>query len=237
MATGTQPHIHHAGNSNTHWIKRHGDLGDWTSDGSWREGESNRYYTTLSHHQKRGKRKLTYTGVSGINYKGRCIIDGRSTLTLSKTHVCESGSSEQDHRSQGWERVCEIHKRTSKETLVALCVRALLGLPLHVTWKWTTRKLAEWTTNTRVCYPLGEPGVLGLGWGHHGRQNNKAEPLRKPNFLISGTLCLTTLRMHSCFILCQVYMHTILLILYQRNREAFLMRKLQGGLLLMGFGI
>lgn len=60
------------------------------SEGSWREEESNRYYTTLSHHQRRGKCKLTYTGVFGINYKGRCIIDGRSTLTVPKTHVCES---------------------------------------------------------------------------------------------------------------------------------------------------
>ena len=146
-------------------------------------------------------------------------------------------SSEQDHRSQGWDSVCEIHKWTSKETPVTLCLRVLLGLSLHVSWKWTTRKLAQWTTNMRVWYPLGEPGVLGLGRGHHGRQNNKAEPLREPNFLISGTLRLAPVWMHSCFILWQVYTHTILLILYQRNREAFLMRKLQGGLVLMEFGI
>ena len=135
------------------------------------------------------------------------------------------------------ERVSVKYTNGHPKRLVALCLRVLLGLLLHVSWKWTTRKLVEWTMNTRVCYTLGEPGVLGLGQGHHGRQSTKAEPLKKPNFLISGTLCLTTVRMHSCFILWQVYMHTILLILYQRNCEAFLMRKLQGGLVLMEFGI
>lgn len=66
-------------------------MANWGPNAWWllREEEGNRYYTTLSHHQEEGKRKLTYTGVFGINYNGRCVIDRRSTLKVLKTYMCE----------------------------------------------------------------------------------------------------------------------------------------------------
>lgn len=195
-------------------------LGDRTSHGySGKKGLQILYNPESS--PEVGGRKLTYAGVFRINYNGRCVIDRRPTLRYRRHKRVRVRSSERDHRSRGGGSVFETRTRTSNVVLGALCPRALLASTPDVSWKWTLMKAAQLPRNTLLCYSLGEPGVLGLGLGHDGRHNNKAEPVTKLNFLISCTCqsCygadafLTVL-----FGLCRIYVHTILLILYERNR-------------------
>lgn len=91
----------------------------------------------------------------------------------------------------------ETHKLTSRDILVALRLRALPAAYSSCVSEMGANKGSIVTVNTRICYSLGEPGVLGLGLGSDGRHNIKAEngyKAKLPNLLHVN---LATVQTHS----------------------------------------
>lgn len=158
--------------------------------GSVREGRrGNRYYTTLSRHQKGGgDANLRTREVFGIDYNSRWVRDGRAASQRSETDTWESAAPIRTVEAEGDRAFRETRRLMSGGVLGALRLRALLAAYSRRVLEIDSNEGSLVTVNTRFCYSLG--GSLEFGgwaWAVMGGVTLKLKTGTRPDSLISCT--------------------------------------------------